>query len=112
MRIDKSQRGWAIASLIILAGSTTAYVFSAHESPRGATGGSPLGLLFGSIGFGFMIFAALLGARKRLPVWRIGPEQAWMRGRLWIGVFHPSPILFPGGFLFGCIRTAVLYCLV
>src|SRR6266404_3128116 len=57
MRIDKSQRGWAIASLIILAGSTTAYVFSAHESPRGATGGSPLGLLFGSIGFGFMIFA-------------------------------------------------------
>src|SRR5258705_654894 len=112
MRIDKSQRGWAIASLIILAGSATAYVFSAHESPRGATGGSPLGLLFGSIGFGFMIFAALLGARKRVPVWRIGRAQAWMRGHLWLGLLSLPLILFHGGFHFGGLLTEVLMWLL
>src|SRR5882672_8552489 len=112
MRIDKSQRGWAIASLIILAGSTTAYVFSAHESPRGATGGSPLGLLFGSVGFGFMIFAALLGARKRVPVWRIGRAQAWMRGHLWLGLLSLPLILFHGGFHFGGLLTEVLMWLL
>src|SRR5260370_36159009 len=100
MRIDQARRGWAIASLSILAGSATPYVFSAHESPRGATGGSPLGLLFGSIGFGFMLFAALLGARKRVPVWRIGRAQAWMRGHLWLGLLSPPLILFHGRFHF------------
>src|SRR5712671_7818461 len=112
MRIDKSQRGWAIASLIILAVSATAYVFSAHESPRGATGGSPLGLLFGSIGFGFMIFAALLGARKRVPVWRIGRAQAWMRGHLWLGLLSLPLILFHGGFHFGGTLTRILMWLL
>src|SRR5258708_8640450 len=112
MRIDKSQRGWAIASLIILAVSATAYVFSAHESLRGATGGSPLGLLFGSVGFGFMIFAALLGARKRVPVWRIGRSQAWMRGHLWLGLLSLPLILFHGGFHFGGLLTEVLMWLL
>src|SRR5467141_1447223 len=112
MRIDKSQRGWAIASLIILAGSTTAYVFCAHESPRGATGGSPLGLLFGSVGFGFMIFATLLGARKRVPVWRIGRAQAWMRGHLWLGLLSLPLILFHGAFRFGGTLTTVLMVLL
>jgi len=112
MRIDKSQRGWAIASLIILAVAATAYVFSAHESPRGATGGSHLGLLFGSLGFGFMLFAALLGARKRVPVWRIGRAQAWMRGHLWLGLLSLPLILFHGGFHFGGLLTEVLMWLL
>ena len=33
-----------------------------------------------------MIFAALLGARKKVPVWRVGRAQTWMRGHLWLGV--------------------------
>src|SRR5258708_21404199 len=112
MRIDKSQRGWAIASLIILAVSSTVYVFSAQESARGAAGGSRLGLVFGSLGFGFMIFAALLGARKRVPVWRIGRAQAWMRGHLWLGLLSIPLILFHGGFHFGGPLTQVLMWLL
>jgi hypothetical protein len=112
MRIDKSQSGWAVASLIILAVSATAYVFSAHHSLRGATGGSPLGLLFGSVGFSFMIFEALLGARKRVPVWRIGRAQAWMRGHLWLGLLSLPLILFHGGFHFGGLLTEVLMWLL
>ena len=112
MRIDKTQTGWAIASLVILAASAAAYVFSALQSPQGPRGGSPLGLLFGIIGFGFMIFAALLGARKRVPVWRIGRAQAWMRGHLWLGLLSLPLIFFHGGFHFGGALTEILMWLL
>src|SRR5580692_11717930 len=108
MRIDKTQRGWAITSLIILAASAAVYWFSALGSPQGPRGGSAIGLAFGVTGFGFMIFAALLGARKRVPTWRIGRAQAWMRGHLWLGLLSLPVILFHGGFHFGGTLTSVL----
>ena len=108
MRIDKTQRGWAVASLILLAVSTAAYVAYAVNAPAGPRGGSAMGLTFGVIGFGFMIFAALLGARKRVPVWRLGRAQAWMRGHLWLGLLSLPVILFHGGFHFGGTLTSVL----
>jgi hypothetical protein len=112
MRMDRTQRGWAIASLAILAGSALVYVFFAANSPEGPRGGSTIGLAFGVIGFGFMIFAALLGARKRVPTWRIGRAQAWMRGHLWLGFLTLPMILFHGGFHFGGTLTRVLMWLL
>ena len=64
------------------------------------------------IGFAFMIFAALLGARKRVPTWRVGRAQAWMRGHLWLGVLALPLILFHGGFHFGGTLTQVLMWLL
>ncbi len=55
-----------------------------------------------------MIFAALLGARKRVPTWRLGRAQAWMRGHLWLGLLSLPMILFHGGFHFGGTLTRVL----
>jgi len=112
MRIDKTQKGWAIVSFVILAASAAVYWFSAVESPQGPRGGSPIGLFFGVIGFGFMIFAALLGARKRVPIWRIGRAQAWMRGHLWLGLLSLPLILFHGGFHFGGTLTEILMWLL
>jgi hypothetical protein len=112
VRIDRTQRGWAIASLVILAVLTAVYVAYAVHAPEGPRGGSTLGLTFGVIGFGFMIFAALLGARKRVPVWRIGRAQAWMRGHLWLGLLSLPVILFHGGFHFGGTLTSVLMWLL
>jgi hypothetical protein len=66
-----------------------------------------MGLIFGSVGFAFMIFAALLGARKRVPTWRLGRAQAWMRGHLWLGLLSLPLILFHGGFHFGGTLTRV-----
>jgi hypothetical protein len=110
--MDKTQRGWAFASLAILAISAVVYVLYALASPRGPRGGSATGLAFGSIGFGFMIFAALLGARKRVPTWRVGRAQAWMRGHLWLGFLALPMILFHGGFHFGGTLTRVLMWLL
>src|SRR5258706_11643079 len=112
MRMDETQRSWAIVSLAIFAASAVVYVFYALTSPQGPRGGSTIGLLFGSIGFGFMIFAALLGARKRVPTWRIGRAQAWMRGHLWLGFLALPMIFFHGGFHFGGTLTRVLMWLM
>src|ERR1700719_4660969 len=112
MRMDKTQRGWALASLTILAISAPVYVLYSFESPQGPRGGSTIGLIFGVVGFGFMIFSALLGARKRVPTWRIGRAQAWMRGHLWLGLLSLSMILFHGGFHFGGTLTSVLMWLL
>jgi hypothetical protein len=59
-----------------------------------------------------MIFAAALGARKRVPTWRIGRAKAWMRGHLWLGLLSLPLILFHGGFHFGGTLTRVLMWLL
>jgi hypothetical protein len=112
MRIDSTQRTWAIASAIIFAASLIAYIVYAHNSIQSARGGSSIGLTFGILGFAFMLFAALLGARKRVPVWRLGRAQAWMRGHLWLGALSLPIILFHGGFHFGGTLTRVLMWLL
>jgi hypothetical protein len=112
MRIDSTQRTWAIASAIIFPVSLIAYIIYAHNSIQGARGGSSVGLAFGILGFAFMLFAALLGARKRVPVWRLGRAQAWMRGHLWLGALSLPIILFHGGFHFGGTLTRVLMWLL
>jgi hypothetical protein len=108
MKMDRTQRGWAVGSLLFLAVSTVAYVVYAISAPAGPKGGSVAGLTFGVIGFAFMIFAALLGARKRVPTWRVGRAQAWMRGHLWLGLLALPLIFFHGGFHFGGTLTQVL----
>jgi hypothetical protein len=112
MRMDKTQRGWAFASLGILAVSASVYALYASASRQGPRGGSAAGLTFGFIGFAFMIFAALLGARKRVPTWRVGRAQAWMRGHLWLGLLALPMILFHGGFRPGGTLTRVLMWLL
>lgn len=112
MRVDHTQRSWALASLGIFAAGAVAYVVYVHEAPAGPRGSSFMGLLFGIAGFAFMIFAALLGARKRVPTWRVGRAQAWMRGHLWLGLLSLPLILFHGGFHFGGTLTRVLMWLL
>jgi len=112
MRLDKSQRGWALASLAIFAVCLLIYVPYALSAPQGPRGGSAIGLFFGIVGFAFMLFAAALGARKRVPTWRLGRAQAWMRGHLWLGFLTLPIILFHGGFHFGGTLTRVLMWLL
>jgi hypothetical protein len=112
MRMDATQKGWVIGSLVMLAVSAVVYMLYAVSAPQGPKGGSVVGLTFGTVGFAFMIFAALLGARKRVPTWRLGRAQAWMRGHLWLGFLALPLILFHGGFHFGGTLTRVLLWLL
>ena len=101
-----------MASLGIFAAALVLYVFYAWSAPRGPRGGSAIGLLFGVVGFAFMIYAALLGARKRVPTWRLGRAKSWMRGHLWLGLLSLPLVLFHGGFHFGGTLTRALMWLL
>ena len=101
-----------MTSAVTLAVACVAYAIYAAGAPVGPRGGSAMGLVFGVAGFAFMIFAALLGARKRVPTWRLGRAQAWMRGHLWLGLLSLPMILFHGGFHFGGMLTRVLMWLL
>jgi hypothetical protein len=111
MRIDRTHRSWALGATAMLAVFAAVYLVYAN-TPKGPRGGSAMGLVFGILGFGFMIFAALLGARKRVPTWRLGRAQTWMRGHLWFGLLALPLILFHGGFHFGGTLTRVLMWLL
>jgi hypothetical protein len=111
MRIDRTHRPWVIATIALAIISTVAYVLYAVESPGGPRGGSAIGLTFGSIGYAMMLYAGLLGARKRVPTWRIGRAQTWMRGHLWLGLLSLLLILFHSGFVFRGPLTLVLMLL-
>ena len=112
MRIDRTHRSWLVASLALLGVSLLLYGVYRVPSAMGSMGGTALGLAFGSTGFAFMIFAALLGARKRVPVYRFGRAQTWMRGHLWLGLLSLPIILFHSGFRYGHGLTSWLMTLL
>ena len=84
------------------------YVPYSRSSPQGTGGGTTIGLIYGSVASAFMLFAGLLGARKKFPIWRVGRAQAWMRGHLWLGFVSFPLIVFHSGFHFGVGLTKAL----
>jgi hypothetical protein len=111
MRIDRTHRPWVLSTVALAILGTVVYIFYAVETPSGPRGGSALGLTFGIAGYAMMLYAGLLGARKRVPTWRIGRAQTWMRGHLWIGLLSLLFILFHTGFAFRGPLTLVLMLL-
>jgi hypothetical protein len=59
-----------------------------------------------------MLFAGLLGARKKVPIWRVGRAQTWMRAHLWLGFLSFPLILFHSGFRLGVGLTRGLMWLL
>ncbi len=112
MRIDETHRKWFIGSLAGLVVAAVIYVPYSRSAPQGANGGTVAGLTYGSIASAFMLFAGLLGARKKVPIWRVGRAQAWMRGHLWLGSLSFPLILFHSGFRFGVGLTKGLMWLL
>lgn len=112
MLFDRTQRKWLVAAVIIVLAATAVYIPYALHSPQGPRGGSAIGLAFGIVGFALMIFAGLLGARKKVPVWRVGRAQTWMRGHLWLGLSCLPLILFHAGFHMRGTLTFVLMILL
>ncbi|HYL75503.1 MAG TPA: hypothetical protein VEU96_14925 [Bryobacteraceae bacterium] len=108
MRIDKTHKPWLIVTVALLVLGAIVYVLYARSAPGGPSGGSALGLTFGIAGYALMLYAGLLGARKKKPIWRIGRTKTWMRGHLWLGLLSLPLILFHGGFAWRGPLTAVL----
>ena len=74
-------------------------------------GGTPLGLAFGATSLGIFVFAALLNLRKKIPLWRVGTVQRWLRAHIWLTFLTIPLILFHSGFHLGGPMTTLLMAL-
>ena len=101
MLIDRTHRPWFLFTVVALAVGVAVYALYDSLSVAGPNGGSPMGLIYGSIGSAFMLFAGLLGARKKVSLWRVGRATTWMRGHLWLGFLSFPFILFHSAFSLG-----------
>lgn len=110
MRIDHTHKPWMWITVAAIVLGLVIYVpyVSMNQAPGGGTG---IGLFFGSIALGLMVFAALLGVRKRFPIWRIGRAQTWMRAHLWLGFLALPMVLFHGAFHARGILSGILMAL-
>ena len=111
MRVDQTQRPWIAWTILLFLLATAVYIPYSVLTKGGARGGTAIGLLYGSLGYGMMLFAGLLGARKKFPIMRVGRAQTWMRGHLWFGLLSFPFILYHSGFMWRGSLTAWLMLL-
>ena len=74
-------------------------------------GGTPLGLAFGAISLAIFIFAALLSLRKKIPLWRVGTVQRWLRAHIWLTLLTIPLVILHSGFRLGGPMTTLLMVL-
>jgi hypothetical protein len=87
-----------------------AYLIQKPSDHR-SVGGTPLGLIFGAISFAIFIFAALLSLRKKIPLWRIGTVQRWLRAHIWLTLLTIPLVILHSGFRLGGPMTTLLMLL-
>ena len=80
-------------------------------SDHRSVGGTPLGLILGTIALAIFIFAALLGVRKKLVLWRVGTVQRWMRAHIWLTLLTIPLVILHSGFRLGGPMTTLLIVL-
>lgn len=107
MRIDSTHKPWLIFTCAAIVVGAAVYIPYSINTPAPG-GGTGIGLAFGSIALGLMLFAALLSLRKRFPIWRIGRTKIWMRAHLWLGFLALPMVLFHAAFHARGALTAVL----
>jgi hypothetical protein len=132
MRINRSHTPWIIFVLLATGGSALLYLanffpdllpfpipwppFLGEVRPsRHTYGGTPLGLIFGSVAFLIFLFAAALGIRKKKRTWPIGSVQFWLKAHIWLTVLTIPLVLFHCGFHSGGTQTTwlmILYAIV
>jgi len=90
-----------IFTVIAFAIATGLYFVYASGTPNGPSGGSWQGLAFGIAGSALMVFVGLLAGRKKVPRWRVGSAQTWLRAHIWLGLLSVPLILFHAAFRIG-----------
>ena len=104
---DRNSIRWAGTAAVLLVVATTAFVpYILSVPPRGASGGSVVGIVYGSIAAAMLLLALLLGARKKLRTWRIGRAYTWMQMHVWFGLLcYPIAYFHIGGLHWGGVGS-------
>src|SRR6202045_1819497 len=85
--------------------------FVQKPSDLRSVGGTPLGLIFGAISLSIFVFAALLGVRKKVVLWRVGNLQRWLRAHIWLTLLTIPLVILHSGFRLGGPMTTLLMAL-
>jgi hypothetical protein len=113
MSVPRSGILWRRLFVILLALTAGTYFYSAKDQfPHG---GSPLGLLYGTIGFGLMLLLTFFGIRKRWYRSTFGTLEQWMQSHIWLGVLVLIVLLFHTGGRFEdkvAVATLILMAIV
>jgi hypothetical protein len=109
-------RRWMIGCALLLAVAAAVYLFYGKDQPRWPGGGSIIGVIYGGVGTAMMLFALLLGLRRRFRSVRIGKATTWLQGHVWLGIIsYPIIVLHAGFHVWGSpmgIMLMVLFTIV
>jgi hypothetical protein len=111
--IDSRHRKWFLATLAVAAAALGFYLWRYQATPGGLTGGTTVGLWYGIIGSGLMVYAAMLSLLRRVPSWWwVGSRKVWLRGHVWLGLLSGLFILCHSGFRWGGPLAVALWVLL
>lgn len=103
------------AVLLLGAAAILLYLWEGSSRPAesdGSRGGTILGLVFGGGALAIMLFCAALGLKRRVPHWRIGRAQSWLRGHIWLGLLSVLLVALHSAFHAGGGLTLTLWILL
>lgn len=111
MLINRSHKNWILFTALTTILLILSYLLYLYTNPQGPSGGSLPGLIYGNLALLLMVFASLLGARKKVPAWRIGRAVTWMKAHLWLSLLLIPLVLFHSGFKVGGPLTLWIWIL-
>lgn len=113
MLLDSSHKKWAVGTCAAAVVSLAAFVWLSRATPRGVTGNSTAGMIYGILGLALMAFAGLLSLLRRVPAWWwLGSRQQWLRGHIWLGMLSGPVIACHSGFRWGGTLEVILWVLL
>jgi hypothetical protein len=108
--IDSRQKSWFLATVALGLLAGLVYAWFDYSTPGGFTGGSVIGMWYGIIGSGLMVYAGLLSTLRKVPsLWWLGSRKVWLKGHIWLGLLSELIILFHSGFHWGGPLERVLW---
>ncbi len=100
--LDSSHKRWFVVTLMLGGVASAVYFYLYIRSPNPLTGGSTVGLWYGSLAAGLMVYAGLLSYhRRRMRTKRLGNRQTWLRGHIWLGLLSGPLAVMHSGFSLG-----------
>ncbi len=112
MIIDRTHKKWGITTAFLSLVIFGLYLIARTQAPVGTFGGTPVGLGFGICALLIMLMASLLGARKKIPAWRIGRATTWMKAHIWLSILLVPLVLFHSGLRWGGHFTFLIWILL
>lgn len=115
-------RRWSLVSLGLLVLFLASYLAAsggwrpgaaASHAPTTAHGGSPMGLLYGTLGLLLILLLLAFGLRKRDYRSTFGTLDGWLQAHLYLGLLCPIVVLLHSGFRFqDRVATAAFLVLI